>query len=285
LDNFDDGNVTDGNPVTWSNDPLGMGLFAGNYDASSGDYSLSAPGDGNDESTLVTWVDSPSFTDVYVRSQGTILPGPEPEQVGGNLAILGRLDIATVSGYLLYLDAGGTLGLQISIGGSTSDLVPTVELSAEGITAASEVVLELNIVGMELSGYAWLASGSKPAVPQLTASDFTFASGPAGIAYQEDDDATVGVFRYAAAQDTPFVDALAGDFNGDGRVDAADYVVWRKGAQSQDDYNDWRMNFGAPAGSGSLVGSAVPEPATFFQLVVAVAAFLASAIRRRSVLA
>jgi hypothetical protein len=43
-----------------------------------------------------------------------------------------------------------------------------------------------------------------------------------------------------------------GDYNADGKVDAADYVYWRKnnnnGAQG---YTDWRANFGA-SGSGSL---------------------------------
>jgi hypothetical protein len=57
---------------------------------------------------------------------------------------------------------------------------------------------------------------------------------------------------------------LAGDFNDDGKVDAADYVVWRKTDGSQAGYNAWRMNFGLNTGSGaSLAGAAsVPEPAT-----------------------
>jgi len=59
---------------------------------------------------------------------------------------------------------------------------------------------------------------------------------------------------------------LAGDFNHDNKVDAADYVVWRKGLGTthvQGDYDVWRSNFGAVgAGSGSGVelGAAVPEP-------------------------
>ena len=68
--------------------------------------------------------------------------------------------------------------------------------------------------------------------------------------------------------------ALAGDYNGDGAVDAADYVVWRKTGGGQAGYDLWRTNFGrtvgaasraAPhfVGAGSL-GSAnllsVPEP-------------------------
>jgi hypothetical protein len=63
---------------------------------------------------------------------------------------------------------------------------------------------------------------------------------------------------------------LAGDFNDDGNVDAADYIVWRKGfstgVYTEDDYSTWRENFGAPAaGAGAVAHSAspaiVPEPA------------------------
>jgi T5SS/PEP-CTERM-associated repeat protein len=70
--------------------------------------------------------------------------------------------------------------------------------------------------------------------------------------------------------------ALAGDFNHNGVVDGADYVVWRKGlgtAYTQADYGVWRANFGRTGGSGSGgAGSAsatVPEPATLALFVFA----------------
>jgi hypothetical protein len=57
---------------------------------------------------------------------------------------------------------------------------------------------------------------------------------------------------------------LAGDYNQDGTVDAADYVVWRKTDGSQGGYNTWRANFGRTAGSAvSASAHAAPEPATF----------------------
>jgi hypothetical protein len=82
---------------------------------------------------------------------------------------------------------------------------------------------------------------------------------------------------------------LPGDYNGDGNVDAADYVVWRKtlgqtGAGlaadgngdnqvGSDDYDLWRANFGAPIGSGSVSSEqvAVPEPTTFTLVLFAIA--------------
>ncbi len=61
-----------------------------------------------------------------------------------------------------------------------------------------------------------------------------------------------------------------GDFNHDGRVDAADYVVWRKtGINGQQGYDTWRSNFGATIGSSVSTSAAVPEPATIALLYLA----------------
>jgi hypothetical protein len=76
---------------------------------------------------------------------------------------------------------------------------------------------------------------------------------------------------------------LPGDYNVNGVVDAADYVVWRNGLGTtfaQNDYNVWRANFGQMALSGADVGAnaAVPEPATFVPLMFAAAVWC---VRRR----
>jgi hypothetical protein len=83
--------------------------------------------------------------------------------------------------------------------------------------------------------------------------------------------------------------AAHGDFNADGAVDAADYVVWRKGfgtTYTQDDYNIWRANFGLTSGSsgasGVSAGAAVPEPGDFCLAVAALAAVFAGRGGRRS---
>ena len=80
----------------------------------------------------------------------------------------------------------------------------------------------------------------------------------------------------------PYV-GLAGDYNGNGTVDAADYTVWRDGLGAfyeLDDYNVWRENFGATLtdGGGSAV---VPEPASIVMLLVAIAAMLAMVRRAK----
>ncbi|HEX3599261.1 MAG TPA: endonuclease, partial [Lacipirellulaceae bacterium] len=80
---------------------------------------------------------------------------------------------------------------------------------------------------------------------------------------------------------------LAGDYNGDSIVDAADYIVWRSlegqsvtafssadgdgnGVIDNADYDVWRANFGLTAAVGSALGSSkVPEPVSFAYLFVA----------------
>jgi GH35 family endo-1,4-beta-xylanase len=76
-----------------------------------------------------------------------------------------------------------------------------------------------------------------------------------------------------------------GDFNGDGAVDAADYVVWRSsngsntdlradgngdGSINDADYAVWRTHFGTTYGGNALAIAAVPEPSTRLLLIAAV---------------
>ena len=75
---------------------------------------------------------------------------------------------------------------------------------------------------------------------------------------------------------------VPGDYNDNGIVDAADYVLWRNGGTLQNDatpgvqpgdYDVWRSHFGQIAGSGAgaNVNAAVPEPATLVLLLMATA--------------
>jgi hypothetical protein len=64
---------------------------------------------------------------------------------------------------------------------------------------------------------------------------------------------------------------LPGDFNQDGVVDAADYVVWRKTDGTQAGYDLWRANFGRTTGAGAISIATVPEPASAMLIVVGAA--------------
>jgi hypothetical protein len=80
--------------------------------------------------------------------------------------------------------------------------------------------------------------------------------------------------------------ALLGDFNRDGTVGPADYVVWRKtGINGQQGYNDWRANFGKSAPSfglsipGEGLTAQVPEPAAWMTIAIGM---LLLSLRRNS---
>lgn len=73
-----------------------------------------------------------------------------------------------------------------------------------------------------------------------------------------------------------------GDYNGNGVVDAADYVLWRKnptGFGGIPGYNTWKQNFGE-SGLGS--GSAVPEPAAIVLAGLLVSVLLGTRQVRRT---
>lgn len=81
---------------------------------------------------------------------------------------------------------------------------------------------------------------------------------------------------------------LPGDFNLDGRVDAADYTVWRDGLGSSytmAGYDIWKAHFGqslAAAATGfAAVSPAVPEPTSMAILGLALSMSLARARRSR----
>jgi hypothetical protein len=94
---------------------------------------------------------------------------------------------------------------------------------------------------------------------------------------------------------------LPGDYNDNGSVDAADYVVWRDNLNTtnlipndttpewvmEDDYMVWREKFGSAAGSAagldSTFGNAIPEPTTLATVLLGMITMLACGMRRRSI--
>jgi len=83
-----------------------------------------------------------------------------------------------------------------------------------------------------------------------------------------------------------FSPTLDGDYNGDGTVDAADYVVWRKSPSSYGNaagYETWKANFGAvQSGVGGGLGTnSTPEPASATLWMIA-SVFIYHVARTRS---
>jgi hypothetical protein len=90
--------------------------------------------------------------------------------------------------------------------------------------------------------------------------------------------------------------SLTGDYNNNGKVDAADYVVWRNnvgsttvlpndpagGTIGNTQYNNWRSHFGQSSGAGSGLGSAaVPEPALISLVAIGLCGLVARLRCRR----
>ena len=86
---------------------------------------------------------------------------------------------------------------------------------------------------------------------------------------------------------------VAGDYNNNGVVDAADYVLWRNGGPLQNevntpgtvdptDYDAWKARFGNTSGAGSLIGSsAVPEPTSLLLVVLSAGCYCCLPTRKR----
>ncbi len=242
---------------------------------------------GNAESTdTALW-----GTGIYNVSGGTITAnqttGPAlriAPQGTGTFRVIGDDATINVNGDALINangDAQGTLAYQLEAG----DLLSMINVTGTATFNAGA------ILNFDTS----LASPTQTSYDLLTAAvidDLGIAfSGPAGWGYQIVDGLNGKILRAVQG----IAPVLLGDFNNDGKVDAGDYVTWRKndgpnaslpnddGATDQAArFTLWRANFGNPPGAGaSLEGAQVPEPASLALVLIGVAA-LASSSRRRS---
>jgi hypothetical protein len=185
---------------------------------------------------------------------------------------------------------GGTIDAPVfSIDRMTVPTEQGVDLvwNQESLTSVIIVDLGLGIdgvLGSDLLTSGWLGG--------LFSEDGGQTVGPVEMAhldfrnFHEEGDLGKLNFDLSPSFDVVHPGMLAGDYNGDGVVDAADYTVWRDTFGSttslaadgnhdskidQGDYDFWKSRFGATMGAGS--GAAVPEPATFTLLAVAAAIF------------
>jgi autotransporter-associated beta strand protein len=271
-----------------------------------------SPADVNVNSGAGANIESPRATQFYIKriAQSTYQLGYSTDnlqtfwQYGSNVAVLSSFEPDLVG---FYSDARGGDGLTTQTASSgTFDnlriLNPTnnsIFTVAGDFTIDSGATLEvalasdhdygkMNILGSLHAGgilNVLLTAGFQPhADSNFDILDFSANTGlfelaqlpalPSGLVWDTSQLMTEGRLTVATG--------LSGDYNGDGKVDAADYAVWRKSLGAvgagliadgngdlhvdQADFNLWRAHFGQVLG---VSGVTIPEPTVFILLVVA----------------
>jgi len=199
----------------------------------------------------------------------TVAPGSSP----GILAVAG--------GYTQGED--GTLAIEI--GGTTpGDDYDRLVVTGQAILAGT---LDVSLIdGFTLGGSLGFDILDFSAVN----GDFSTVNLPTGLSWDVSD----GTLSFGGGSV-----GLAGDYNGNGTVDAADYVVWRDnlgaadesalngngdggGSVDQADYLLWKNNFGSTL-PGSSDSAAVPEPAALSLVVLTALAALVGCRGQRAI--
>ena len=302
------------NPISW-NSFEDQQLDGGNWDEGAGGGTANQLTElnpdssrtlGNSAAESIGTVFQPNFVALgqetedllftYTTPTGEIVQGPV-DYVGrkqhNNLVLVvdpasgeGRMQNESeisvdIDGYIITSEAGALLDTWNSVddqdaaGGNWGEANPSAnqlaELKSEGVTTLNQG-----------DGFN-LGTLFNTALSQDLQFEFLLSDSSIGFA---------GVVQYEALAAAA---GLAGDYNKDGIVDAADYTVWRDsvgmsagtlpndpagGVIGQNQYDQWKNNFGATASSSALNSASVPEPSTLWLLSGFL--FAAFACRRRS---
>jgi hypothetical protein len=196
--------------------------------------------------------------------------------------------------YLNYNGTGGKYG-DMSVASTTNNLNSTsIHASVDSTNPNRMVVVAINRTGSPVTTGIALTHDrvfDHAEIYQLTSG--ASGSNPYTISHPSDIELNLlNAFQYTLPANSISTlvlisDGLPGDFNHDGAVDGADYVVWRnlEGSAGNDlaadanednvvdanDYSLWSSNFGRTNLSGA--GSVVPEPASLALILISAMAF------------
>ena len=212
-----------------------------------------------------------TFDHLSVRSGTTVAPGS-------------GVGILTVD-QSFVMEQGATLSVEIGGNDNSDPQNPEFDQLMAGGEAKLDGTLAVTLVDI---GGGIFSPGLGNSFPIVSSSEglsgafdtLDVPALPTGLVWKTSSDDNT-LFLNVAAR-------LAGDYNGNGIVDAADYVVWRKtvgqtggslvadgsgplgtpdGVVDNLDYNFWRTQFGA-ASSSAGQSTRVPEPATALSLML-----------------
>jgi hypothetical protein len=162
-------------------------------------------------------------------------------------------------------------------GTTTETSMELAFLDASNAVIGSPLVLDLTSAG-QVADNEWRQFSLMGTAPANTA-NVRVSAGATGMFFNVDPGQSA--FFDDFSLDLAVV-GVPGDYNENGTVDAADFVVWRDnpaslpnegaspGVVDQEDYNFWRSRFGSTSGSSSLAAAAaVPEPTGLCLVIVA----------------
>jgi hypothetical protein len=163
---------------------------------------------------------------------------------------------------------GANSGTALQLLGTSNAIANTATLSLAGGGAA----------GTPDQGYIDLGAGVNEQVGTLVLGGVTQVNGTYGGTGSSATNVLPEYFAPNTGIITVGAIGVAGDYNGDTKVNAADYVTWRKnpGPANGGDpggYVTWRENFDTTSASSSSLNNAVspvPEPATCFLSILGV---------------
>lgn len=222
---------------------------------------------------------------------------------GDGSVIVGNVQTANGSEAFRWTAAGGYVGLGDLAGGTFGSAAIAISADGSVITGSGRIV-------SGEAGFIWDAEHGMRDLRELLVNDFGLgdsltgwkltnpqalsADGTVVVGYGINPSGNLEGFLANLGPGEP-TEPLAGDFNDDGRVDAADYTVWRDklgttfalpnetaspGTVDAADYAGWKANFGTIEGGGALANVAVPEPGCLAIFSAAAVAGLATARRQ-----
>jgi autotransporter-associated beta strand protein len=205
---------------------------------------------------------------------GIVNLGGENREVNvtnGAAAIDVAINVPVVDGGLTKVGAG-TLALNASntYAGDTAVQAGRLKLGVASLEDTADVYLSTGgLLELDFSGATDVIDSLF--IDGISQATGTWGATGSGAQFTSDLLAGTGLLQVTTFVPPP----LSGDYNEDGVVDAADYVVWRDNLGSEtalpnddtvgvgpDDYDRWKAHFGETnlGGTGSAASSGVPEP-------------------------
>lgn len=251
-----DGSIIVGRGMDWASSPGSGGnatlrVIGGNSRIIANGSLQMNPLDVQSSSTLIAQITGTALTTIKVAGDADIANGSFRVELNGYTPVLGNTWTIIQAGADLTAD---------------KDAITTL---ADSFTTAP--------------GYSGLVHADPLAIGSVIGTfkteDFSQAPLSPGLQWDVEYSTNSVLLKVIAAAGVP------GDYNSNGVVDAADYVVWRDhlgtafalpnevagttpGQVTQEDFAAWRARFGNISGSGnSLTSAAVPEPTSLALLL------------------